>query len=241
MCEHAWFWLWAVVCGGDSSAALIFVLLMYDRSRFLLSDCLLCSSRSAQVCATNIKLRSFNLSAIGSTLTCRTDVWTRLMDCLRCSSRSAQVCAANAMLRPFSQSAIRSTLTRWTDVKHAWFWFCVVFVALTALQPWALCCWCMTVAVFSWWTAYFAVQNQLKFVQPISNYGPSTKVQRTHPDMPIRCVKTVDSDFELLFVAVTALQPRFLCCWCMTVAVFYWVIAFFAVQDQLKFVQQIFN
>ena len=117
MCEHAWFWLWAVVCGGDSSAALIFVLLMYDRSRFLLSDCLLCSSRSAQVCATNIKLRSFNLSAIGSTLTCRTDVWTRLMDCLRCSSRSAQVCAANAKLRPFSQSAIRSTLTRWTDVR----------------------------------------------------------------------------------------------------------------------------
>ena len=103
MCEHAWFWLWAVVCGGDSSAALIFVLLMYDRSRFLLSDCLLCSSRSAQVCATNIKLRSFNLSAIGCTLTCRTDVWTRLMDCLRCSSRSAQVCAANAKLRPFSQ------------------------------------------------------------------------------------------------------------------------------------------
>ena len=103
--------------GGDSSAFPIFVLLMHVRSRFQLIDCLLCSSRSAQGCAANIKLRFFYQSAIGSTLTCRTDVWTRLMDCLLCSSRSAQVCAANAKLRPFSQSAIRSTLTRWTDVR----------------------------------------------------------------------------------------------------------------------------
>ena len=70
------FFFWG---GGDSSVFPIFVLLMHDRSRFQLIDCLLCSSRSAQGCAANIQLRSFNQGTIGSTLIRRTDVWSCLI------------------------------------------------------------------------------------------------------------------------------------------------------------------
>ena len=173
-------------CGGDngdSSAVLNLVLLMYDRSRFQLMDCLLCSLRSVQICAAKIKLKSCNRSTMGNTI-----MPNRYMNRLDSD-------------------------------------FCVVFVAVTALQSRFLCCWCMTVAVFSWWTASFVIKISLNLCRKIKlrffnqSAGGSTLICRI--DVWIRlililcCFYGGDSPAVLNIVLLIYDRSRFLLMDCL--------------------------
>ena len=175
---------------------------------------------------------------------CMTVAVFQLMDCFLCSSRSAQGCAANIKLWSFNQSAKDAPWHADQMREDAWFWLWVVVCGgdSSAAQVFVLLMYDRSrFSVDGLLSLQFKISSRLCSKYLTKVFLP--KCNRKHPNMPNRCVNMLDSDFELFFfwVAVTALYSRFLCCWCMTVAVFNWLIAFFAVQDQLKVVQQIFN